>query len=130
MWGLDPRLPDGSLNVTAIQGAMQKTMACGVGEKVVIHAKEAGFCLNKDGTFSSLGSLRIPSDKIAGSVGAGDAFCAGCLYAIYNDMTDAQMLEFASASAACSLFAGNAVDGMRCKNDIQKLAENFERCPI
>jgi len=130
MWGLDPRLPDGSPNVPAIREAMQKTMARGVGEKVVIHAKEAGFCLNKDGTFSALGSLKIPSEKIAGSVGAGDAFCAGCLYAIYNDMTDEQMLEFASASAACSLFAENAVDGMRNKNDIAKLAESFERYSI
>ena len=105
-------------------------MACGVLEKVIVHAKEAGFCLNVDGTFTSLGSLRIPREEIRGSVGAGDAFCAGCLYAIYHDYPDLEMLSFASASAACNLFAENSVDGMRSKKEIEKLSEQYERRSI
>ena len=72
-------------------------------------------------------SLRIPKEEIKGSVGAGDAFCAGCLYGIYNGFSDRQTLEFASAAAACNLFAANSVDGMRSKNEILQIAEQYER---
>lgn len=127
VWGVSPRKADGSLDVENVRLAMQKTMDCGVGEKVIVHAKEAGFCLNKDGTFTKIGSLKVPSEQIKGSVGAGDAFCAGCLYALYHGYTDEETLKFASAAAACNLFAENSVDGMRSKKEIEKLAETYQR---
>lgn len=129
-WGEDPRKEDGTLNVPLLHSLMQKTMAGGVKEKVVIHAKEAGFCLSADGTFTKLGSLKIPKELIEGSVGAGDAFCAGCLHAICNDFSDEEMLNFASAAAACNLFSENSVDGMRNKKEILKIAEQYERYSI
>lgn len=130
VWGEDPRNADGTLNVDTIYRVMKKTMARGVKEKVVIHAKEAGFCLSEDGTFTKVGSLCIPKEMIAGSVGAGDAYCAGCLYAIYNGYTDEEMLKFASAAAACNLFAENSVDGMRSKKEIDKIMERYGRYPV
>lgn len=129
-WGENPRHADGTIDVDTICRVMKKTIARGVKEKVVIHAKEAGFCLSADGTFTKMGSLRIPAEMIAGSVGAGDAYCAGCLYAIYNGYTDEEMLKFASAAAACNLFAENSVDGMRSKKEIYKLMERYGRYPI
>ena len=129
-WGENPRHADGTIDVDTIYRVMKKTIARGVKEKVVIHAKEAGFCLSADGTFTKMGSLRIPAEMIAGSVGAGDAYCAGCLYAIYNGYTDEEMLKFASAAAACNLFAENSVDGMRSKKEIYKLMERYGRYPI
>lgn len=129
-WGLNPRNEDGSLNEDAIRTAMEKTMACGVSEKVVVHLKEGGFCLSSNGEFTKLGSLKIPQEDIRGSVGAGDAFCAGCLYALYHGYSDLEMLKFASAAAACNLFAENSVDGMRSKKEIEKLSEQYERRTI
>ena len=129
-WGLNPRNEDGSLNEDAIRTAMEKTMACGVSEKVVVHLKEGGFCLSSNGEFTKLGSLKIPQEDIRGSVGAGDAFCAGCLYALYHGYSDLDMLNFASAAAACNLFAENSVDGMRSKKEIEKLSEQYERRTI
>lgn len=127
IWGLNPRNPDGSLNTEAVKLAMEKTMAEGVHEKVIIHAKEASFCLDKNGDFTKLGSLKVPPELIAGSVGAGDAFCAGSLYGIYNGYSDMEILEFASMAAACSLFAENSVDGMKNKKEICKIFEKYER---
>ena len=126
-WGVDPRRADGGLDVANLRAAMEKTMAEGVGEKVIIHAKEACFCLDKSGKFTMLGSLKIPSELIAGSVGAGDAFCAGSLYGLYNDYTDEEILKFASSAAACSLFSENSVDGMKNKKEIVKLGESYDR---
>ena len=130
IWGIEPRSADGSLDVAAVRIAMEKTMAAGVGQKVIVHAKEAGFCLNADGEFTKVGSLKLPVGLIKGSVGAGDAFCAGCLYGIYHEFSDKEMLEFASATAAQSLFSENSVDGMRSKKEIYRLAEQYERRSI
>lgn len=60
-------------------------------------------------------------------MGAGDAFCSGCLYGLYNGFSDKQILEFASAAAACNLFAANSVDGMKHKNEIEKMEEQYGR---
>lgn len=127
IWGMDPRREDGSLDLETLHEAMQKTMDCGVAEKVIVHSKEAGCCLDRSGAWTVVPSLRIPAQEIKGSVGAGDAFCAGCLYALYHHYADEQMLEFASAAAACNLFAENAVDGMRSRQDVVQLMEKYPR---
>lgn len=127
IWDLEPRMPDGGLDVKALRLAMEKTMGCGVAEKVIVHSKEAGFCLSKDGSFTAVASLHIPQEEIRGSVGAGDAYCAGCLYGIYTELDDREMLEFASAAAACNLFAENAVDGIRSREQIIEVSQKYER---
>ena len=66
-------------------------------------------------------------EDMKGSVGAGDAFCAGCLYALYHNYSQTQMLEFASAAAACSLLEANSIDGMKPRNEILALAEKYGR---
>ena len=104
-----------------MQEAMEKTMAEGVAEKVIVHAKEAGLCLSRSGEFTVVPSLRIPVEEIRGSEGAGDAFCAGSLYGIYHGISDRELLEFASAAAACNLFAENAMDGMKNKEEIEQV---------
>ncbi len=127
-WNIDVRNSDGSLNIEGVRDAMFKCVEAGVSEKVIVHSKEISFVLDaKSGEFTSLTSLKIPTEEIKGSVGAGDAFCAGSLYGIYNDFSDMQILEFASAAAACSLFAANATDGMVSKAEIFKVAEKYKR---
>ena len=127
IWQTDPRNEDGSLNMEILKGAMKRTLDAGVHKKVIVHCKEAGFCLDKAGNFTAVPSLSIPSELIRGSVGAGDAFCAGTLYSIYHGLSDKETLEFASGAAACNLFSENSVDGMRDKNEIKKLIQSFER---
>ena len=128
IYGLSPRNADGSLSEEAIREAMERMAAAGVKEKVVIHCKEAGFCLDvPTGTFTRVNSLKVPKEMIAGSVGAGDAFCAGCLYSLSQGYSDEEMLSYASAAAACNLFSENSVDGMKTKDEIWEMARNWER---
>ena len=125
---LPPYCDNGKLNQENIKKTMEYMASCGVAEKVIIHCKEAGFCFDvKSGKFTVVPSLNIPKELIRGSVGAGDAYCAGCLYGIYNNYEDREILEFASAAAACNLFAENTTDGMRSKDEIEKIAEKFGR---
>lgn len=131
IWGISPRGSDGCPDIGAIHRAMRLTAEKGVGDKVIVHCKEAGFCLDvRTGDFTVVPSLRIPEKEIKGSVGAGDAFCAGCLYGIYNNFSDREILEFASAAAACNLFAENSIDGMRSKEEILKLPKKYGRLSL
>lgn len=130
MWHLDARTEDDRPHVENIRLAMEKTLAAGVKEKVIVHCKEASFVMDSKGNFTKRASLKVPKEDIKGTVGAGDAFCAGCLYGIYNGYTDAQILDFASAAAACNLLEANSVDGMKDKNGILQLAEKYGRLEI
>ena len=123
---LSPYNSDGSLNTENIKRTMEFMAEQGVKDKIIVHCKKAGFCLNvPTGEFTVVPSLNIPKSEIKGSVGAGDAFCAGSLYGIYNDFNDKHILEFAAAAAACNLFEENSVDGMKSKNEIEKLSERY-----
>lgn len=128
---LDPYRADGTLHVENIRKTMELLAAGGVKEKVIVHCKEAGFCLDvKTGNFTAVPSLSIPKEKICGSVGAGDAYCAGCLYSLYTGYQDEYMLEFASAVAASSLFADNSTDGVLTKEELEQMLKTTPRMNV
>ncbi len=126
-WGLSAYDAEGRLLRENIRYAMSSMMEAGVRDRVIVHCKETGFIMDASGNLTEVPSLDIPSSEIKGSVGAGDAFCAGCLYGIYHGLEDRQMLEFASAAAACNLFAQNAVDGMKSRAEIVAVADRYGR---
>ena len=123
---LEPYKLNGELNISNIKKTMEYMAMCGVKEKIIVHCKSAGFCYDvPTGNFTISPSLNIPESKIKGSVGAGDAFCAGSLYGIYHHYDDKHMLEFAASVAACNLFSENSVDGILSKDEIEKLPERY-----
>lgn len=128
VWNQEAYDEAGKLVHSTIRECMDKMAACGVKDKIIVHSKACSFILDvKSSEFLMIPSLKIPAEKIKGSVGAGDAFCAGCLYGLYNHFSDAQILEFASAAAACSLFAANSTDGMRTKAEIMEVIRKYEK---
>lgn len=131
IWGLEPHTQTGELDRDNIRRSMEKTRDAGVSEKVIVHSKTHSFILNaQTDEFTEVASLKIPLESIKGSVGAGDAFGAGCLYGIYNDFSDKELLDFASAAAACSLFAVNSTDGMKSKSEIMSMLKKYERLEL
>lgn len=128
IWKMDAYDTEGNLSCDNIRTCMERMVSFGVKDKVIVHSKACAFILNaQTGEFTKVPSLKIPQEKIKGSVGAGDAFCAGSLYGIYNNFSDQQIQEFASAAAACSLFAANSTDGMRSKAEIFAIAQEYEK---
>ncbi len=126
--GVSPNKENGELDVENIRKAMEAMADYGVKEKIIIHCKQAGFCLDvPTREFTVVPSLKIPSEEIMGSVGAGDAFCAASLYGIYTGMSDYDILHFASAAAACNLFAANSIDGMKTCDEIKEIANKYPR---
>ncbi|MBQ9070251.1 MAG: helix-turn-helix domain-containing protein [Clostridia bacterium] len=128
--GLSPRDENGKILVQNIKKTMEIVMAEGVGQRVIVHCPEAGFCLNRSGEFTVVPSVILPDDYIKGSVGAGDAFCAGCLYGIYKGFDDKTILEFASGAACCNLSAVDSVSGMRDKDYILNFISECRRTKI
>ena len=128
--GLAPRDKDGKLILGNIRATMEALMSYGVHQRVIVHCPEAGFCLSEDGTFTVVPSLKLPDGYIKGTVGAGDSFCAGCLYGLYNGFTDHDILEFASGAAACNLAGEDSVSGMRDAAHIRRLIADFGKVEI
>ena len=125
--GLSPRNADGSLNIENIRKTMKSFLEYGVREKVIVHCVEAGFLMDKNGKFYSSGSFKLPENYIKGSVGAGDAYAAACLYGIYKGFEPEFMLDFAAAAAACNLSESDSISGMKNRAEIEKLMKKFEK---
>ncbi len=123
--GLEPRDENGKLIPENIFKAMELFIEKGVRECVIIHCPEAGFYLDSKGTRVQRGSVSLPKGYIVGSTGAGDTFCAACLYGFYKGFTPEQLLDFGSAAAACNLAVKDAVSGAATRAEIEALLEKF-----
>ena len=105
-------------------------MQAGVRKVAAVHCPELGCALDARGEFALVPSLRLPRGYIAGAVGAGDAFCAGMLYAFASGMTNEEGLRLASAAAACNLSAPDSIGGARSLERTMALEKQFGRLEI
>lgn len=113
--------------VDALKKVTEALLALGVQKKVIIHCPKLGVVHDKENGFSAMASLNLPSDYIVGTTGAGDAFCAGSLYALMHGYTDEELLRLGSLTAAASLGAADAVGGMRPLAEISILEKLYGR---
>ncbi|MBR7095651.1 MAG: carbohydrate kinase family protein [Clostridia bacterium] len=102
-------------------------LSLGVREKVILHCPDLGVCHDKVTGFTAVPSLSLPEGYIAGATGAGDAFCAGALYALTHGYDDERLLRLGSLSAAASLSAADAVGGMLPLDKLWELETRFGR---
>lgn len=108
-----------------------KAIACklqelGVKEKVVIHKPDYAVCLSGD-DYTVVPSYKLPDGYIKGTTGAGDAFCAGTLIAIYKGWSDKEALEFGSGCAVMALGKADATSGLVTEKEIKEFCKQFER---
>jgi len=96
-------------------------MRLGVREKVVIHRPESGSLLEKDGTFAERPCVKIPEGFIKGKTGAGDAYCAGALTAIFKGLSPAETLRSGAVAAVGALSAPGATEGMKTMAELEAL---------
>ena len=99
----------------------------GVSEWIVIHAPEGGYGLNcVTGEIIKRKSLSLPAGYIKGTNGAGDAFCAGVLYAAYKGKLLEEAIELGTACAACSLWQPGATEGMHNYGETVKFYQKMK----
>ncbi|MBD1566504.1 carbohydrate kinase family protein [Vibrio sp. SA48] len=118
------RQSDGSLDSSALEQAALKLLQMGVRERVVIHCPE-GACGVQAGQQPVIQpSYEIDRDEIKGTVGAGDAFCAGFLYACHESFDMSLSLKIANACAHFCLTEANANDGIVALHKIKSFVES------
>ena len=115
----------GALKRENLPEALKQMKALGVSTWAVIHAPEGGFGLNEKGEYFEIDSLRLPQGFIQGTVGAGDAFCAGVLYGAEMKWPLDQSIRLGVAAAACSLSEPGATEGMRSAADAMRLYQEL-----
>ncbi len=118
--GIEAR-KDGKLDKGQLQTICTRLFELGVAEMVTIHAPEGACTMEKRGDFFYEPSYALPKGWIQGTVGAGDAFCAGMLFSIYHGLDSTQALKTAAAAAACNLSSPNSIDGMKNISEIRRL---------
>lgn len=108
-----------------MRAALCGLMALGVSTWAVIHCPEMAGGMDSNGNFYEIQSLKLPKGYIRGTVGAGDAFCAGVLYAAENGWSLKDALKMGACSAAASLSEVSASGGMRSASDCLKLYDQY-----
>ena len=109
--GITLRRADGTIDMKDVENAARALLDKGVRKMVVIHFPEGGVVATKDGRCCSAPSFSPAKEEIVSTVGAGDAFCAGSLYAIHEGYDLKDLLDFASACARFNLFSSTSTGG-------------------
>ncbi len=105
--GLAIRRPDGSFDRDALAETAKKLRRDNL---VVIHLPEGAYALSREG------DAWVPSKpvkRIASTVGAGDAFCAGVLYGLHEEWPVLQCLDLGHLAAAACLGHETTTGGLR-----------------
>jgi sugar/nucleoside kinase (ribokinase family) len=109
----------GSINTEQLHLAAQDLIRAGAKKKVIIHFPEGGLVLDRNGDELLLPSFKVSEEEIKGTTGAGDAFCAGCLYAIHEGFDHERMLKFAHACASFNLKNPTSTGGAVSKDEVE-----------
>lgn len=123
--GVQLRDKDGMLHPENFAAALRVLFDLGVSTWAVIHCPELGCGMDETGRFYTMPSLKLPRDYIQGTVGAGDAFCAGILYAAEMGWSMPEALNLANCTAAASLSQVNASGGIQAVETVLKLYEQY-----
>lgn len=97
----------------------------GVKYMVVIHFPEGGYLLSKDGVELLQPSLELPDDYIVGSAGAGDSFCAGILYGLYQGWNYDRTLRLATCAGGMNLSGLTTTGAIQSWQEILRLEERL-----
>ncbi|WP_144243042.1 carbohydrate kinase family protein [Citrobacter sp. S-77] len=117
--GLEIRQPNGELHIPHIASAASELLDAGVRQRVVIHCPEGAWGETPDQDGVWIPSQYLAQEEIVGSVGAGDAFCAGFLYGCHERWSLTDSVRLAHACARASLLCANAIDGAKTLEELK-----------
>ena len=98
----------------------------GVHERVIIHTPDLGLCCGENG-MSMVHSYKLPEGYIKGTTGAGDAFCAGALLGIHEELSDVEILNMATIAATGALSTADATSGLKTHKELKEICKDFKR---
>jgi sugar/nucleoside kinase (ribokinase family) len=123
--GFKIRQAGGNLDTVALRHAAGALLQQGVRELVVIHFPEGAFARTRKGEDFWQSSLKLPANYIAGTAGAGDAFCAGVLLGLHEGWELQRCLLTGVCLAAASLSDATCTNGVKSLNSSLALGRKF-----
>jgi len=123
--GVNIRRRDKRLDPDALRHAARVLMQKGVRELAAIHFPEGALARTREGAEAWQSSLKLPPGYIAGTAGAGDAFCAGMLLGLHEGWDLRRSLCTATCLAAASLSHPTTTGGIRSLRHALGLARKF-----
>jgi sugar/nucleoside kinase (ribokinase family) len=123
--GFKTRAADGKLDTVCVRHAAGALLQLGVKELVAIHFPEGGFARTRKGEDAWQASVALPGKAIAGTTGAGDAFCAGVLWGLHEGWELAQCLKTAVCLAAACLSEPTATGGIKPLDTCLALGQKY-----
>lgn len=127
--GFKIRQPNGALDTVALRHTAGALLQRGVREVVVIHFPEGGFARTRKGEDFWQSSLELPPKYIAGTAGAGDAFCAGVLLGLHEGWDLPRCLTTGVCVAANSLSDPTCTGGIKPLKTALALARKYKFRP-
>ncbi|HVV01939.1 MAG TPA: carbohydrate kinase family protein [Verrucomicrobiae bacterium] len=128
--GFELRDKTGKLEVAAVKHSAGALLRQGVREVVAIHFPEGAFARTRLGDEVWQPSLKLPARHIAGTAGAGDAFCAGMLLGLHEGWELARCLRAGVCVAAASLAHPTCTEGIGSLGASLALAKKFGFRPV
>lgn len=93
--------------------------ALGVNRAAVVHCANCAVWCDADGSQTTVEIEPLPPHDIASTLGAGDAFCAGLIYALHEGWTPGKALDLANATARTSLRGHTAASAIPPLSQLQ-----------
>jgi len=129
--GFKIRQAEGHLDTAALRHAAGALLQRGIRDVVIIHFPEGALARTGKGQDVWQSSLNLPDNYIAGTAGAGDAFCAGALYGLHEGWDLPKCLRTGVCAAAASLSEATCTAGLRSLSATMNLARKFGfRAPL
>lgn len=123
--GVTLRDEEGILYPEHMLQALEKMKEMGVALWAVVHCPEGSYGLDEADNYSCVRSLQLPKDYIKGTVGAGDAFCAGVLYGGYKKWSLKKSMHLGTCAAAASLGETGATEGLCSVEQVLQLEQKY-----
>ena len=112
-------------NVRALRNAASELASLGQRATVVLHAPDGSVSAHPSGHVTTQGSVALPAKALAGATGAGDAFAAGYLYGIHQNLSESRKLQVATNAAAASLTHPSPSNGLLSASQCQTHAQKY-----
>jgi sugar/nucleoside kinase (ribokinase family) len=113
------------VDLAAAREAARELLKGGVGEWVVIHFPAGAIAAGANGQELAQGSVKLPQTRIAGTVGAGDAFAAGVLLGLHQQTPMEMALRYGVCVAAASLTDATSSAGVNPLTECLRYGEEF-----
>jgi sugar/nucleoside kinase (ribokinase family) len=96
-----------------------------VNDLIIKHFPEGVYLSSKDALEIIQPFLQSPDDFTIGKIGAGDSFCAGVLYGLYQGWSDDKTVRFSVCAGAMNLSDLTTTGGIKPCKEVFGMEERF-----